>query len=127
MKQLFSIFLSLILLISTTGFTINKHFCGGHLMATQIFITEEPESCCDEINMPAGCCHNETEFYQLDETFNFTKVSFKITSNFVFTFIKYIVLNDLFTSIDTYSTKYLHYKPPMIELNIPVLFQSFLF
>lgn len=95
-------------------------------MATQFFSTEEPESCCDETNMPAGCCHNESEYYQLDETFNLAKVSFETAPNFVFTFIKHIVLNNLFASTSTCKAKYLHYKPPLIELDIPVLFQSFL-
>ena len=127
MNTITSIFLSFLLLLSTTGFTINKHFCGGHMVAVQFFSTEEPESCCDGMdNMPAGCCHNETDYYQLDETFNLAKVSFEIAPNFVFTFIKHIVLNDLFTSTDTYKAKYLHYKPPLIELDIPVLIQSFL-
>jgi len=125
-KKVTSILLSFILVISTTGFTINKHFCGGHLVATQFFSTEEPESCCDGMDMPAGCCHNESEYYQLDENFNLAKVSFETASNFVFTFIKHIVLNDLFASTDTYKVKYLHYKPPLLKPDIPVLIQSFL-
>ena len=126
MKNVTSILLSFIFLISTTGFSINKHFCGGHMVAVQFFSTEEPESCCDGMDMPAGCCHNESEYYQLDETFNLAKVSFETAPNFVFTFIVRIILNDLFTSTDTYKAKYLCYKPPLIELDIPVLVQSFL-
>lgn len=54
------IILSLLLLISTSGLAISKHYCGGELISTSVFT--EADSCCDSDD----CCKNETELIQLD-------------------------------------------------------------
>lgn len=54
------IILSLLLLVSTTGLTISKHYCGGELVSTSVYT--EADSCCDS----GDCCKNETEIIQLD-------------------------------------------------------------
>jgi len=61
-------FLSLLLLITTTGFALSKHYCGGELISTSLYA--EAESCCDF----GDCCKNETEVFQLDEDFSVTTV-----------------------------------------------------
>ena len=58
------IILSILLLLSTTGLAISKHFCGGELISTSLFV--EVDSCCDTDD----CCKNETDFFQLDEDFS---------------------------------------------------------
>jgi len=63
-RSLTHIFISLLLMISVTGFSVSKHYCGTELVS--IKINQEAKSCCD---MTGGCCHNETEFYQIDEDF----------------------------------------------------------
>lgn len=62
-KTLSHIIISLLLLVTTTGMTISKHFCDEFLISTSLFA--EAESCCGE----DSCCHNETEFLQLKEDF----------------------------------------------------------
>ncbi len=54
------IIFSLLLLVSTTGLAISKHYCTGELVSISIF--NEAESCCDS----GDCCKNETELIQLD-------------------------------------------------------------
>jgi hypothetical protein len=54
----------MLLLLSTSGLAISKHYCGGKLVATSVFI--EADSCCDSDD----CCKNETEVFQLDEDFS---------------------------------------------------------
>ncbi|NQU85487.1 MAG: hypothetical protein HQ541_06975 [Mariniphaga sp.] len=63
------IILSLLLLVSTMGLAISKHYCGGEVISVALF--DEPESCC---NM-AGCCHNETSFYQVNEDYSLASIS----------------------------------------------------
>jgi len=60
------IYISLILLwtISTTGFTISKHYCCDRLVS--VSINNEAKSCCDSEN---GCCHNENERFELKDDF----------------------------------------------------------
>lgn len=63
-RSLIHISLSLLLMIPVTGFAVSKHYCGTELVSVKI--NQEAKSCCD---MTGGCCHNETEFYQLDNDF----------------------------------------------------------
>jgi hypothetical protein len=57
-----NIILAAYLLISTTGFTVSKHYCGGEM--TNVAVNHEAASCCG-----GGCdkCHTENEFVKLDE------------------------------------------------------------
>lgn len=68
-KKFSHIILSLLLLVSTIGLTISKHYCGNSFVSTSLFT--EGESCCEM----DGCCHNETDFYQVDEDFSITTFS----------------------------------------------------
>ncbi|MFO7828234.1 MAG: hypothetical protein R6V23_06420 [Bacteroidales bacterium] len=63
-RSLVHITISLLLLTSITGFSISKHYCGDQFVSVKI--NQEAKSCCD---MTGGCCHNETEFYQIDNDF----------------------------------------------------------
>jgi hypothetical protein len=64
LKKASHIILSLLLLVSTTGLAISKHYCCGELISTSLFV--EADSCCDSDD----CCKNETEVFQLDEDFS---------------------------------------------------------
>jgi len=65
-KRIVHIIIALILLITTMGVTVSKHYCKENLV--KITINAEAESCCDIEN---GCCRNETKHYQLEEDFVF--------------------------------------------------------
>ncbi|MBK3517021.1 HYC_CC_PP family protein [Carboxylicivirga marina] len=66
LKQISHILLISVLLISTTGMTVSKHYCGGSLIDVKIF--SELKTCCDDIGT-SKCCHNESEHFELDEDF----------------------------------------------------------
>jgi hypothetical protein len=63
-KKLINIVMSVVLLISTMGFTVSKHYCGDELV--NFSIDSEAKSCCD---MSDGCCHTESEHFKLKEDF----------------------------------------------------------
>lgn len=65
-RKIIYILFAMLLLISTMGFTVSKHYCGSRLIS--ISINSEAESCCGE-KANSSCCHNETEFFQFDENF----------------------------------------------------------
>lgn len=54
------IILSVLLFLSTIGFVVSKHFCGGKLISMSLYAEASP--CCDSNN----CCNTETEVFQLD-------------------------------------------------------------
>lgn len=55
----------IILLITTTGFTITRHYCGETLVS--VAIEREAEPCCED-DM-GDCCHNESETFILEGDF----------------------------------------------------------
>ena len=59
-KTVSHIILSLLLLISTTGLAISKHYCGGELISTSLYAGAD--ACCDSDD----CCKNEIKLIQLD-------------------------------------------------------------
>ncbi len=63
-RKFIHIIISLLLLISITGFAVSKHYCGSELVSVKI--NQETSPCCD---MEENCCQNETDFYLLDSDF----------------------------------------------------------
>ena len=59
-----NILLVMLLLTTTIGFSVSKHYCGSHLV--EVSINSEAEPCCNDMENP-NCCHNETEYFQLKE------------------------------------------------------------
>ena len=68
-KSIFHISLTIILLVANAGISVSKHYCHGGLVS--IAVDHEAKSCCDM----GDCCHNENEFYQLDEDFYTPQIS----------------------------------------------------
>jgi hypothetical protein len=64
MKRFIHIIIAGILLFTTTGFTITKHYCAGNLI--DVAINATPDPCCD---ISAGCCSDEESFHQLKADF----------------------------------------------------------
>lgn len=68
-KRISHITLMFLLIISTTGIAVSKHYCNSTLVSTSFF--SESESCCNSEN----CCHNESQFIKLDEDFSTPSLS----------------------------------------------------
>ena len=65
MRQLVSVLLLLTIGISSSGFTLIKHFCGDSL--EQVQLNHSTKGCCsDQEDMPNDCCHNEQDQALLD-------------------------------------------------------------
>src|SRR5690554_487223 len=63
LKKVSHIIIAFVLLLSTTGLTVSKHYCHDLFISASLF--SEAESCCGE----ADCCHNEIAFFQVDDDF----------------------------------------------------------
>ena len=62
-RKTLNIIIAFILLISTTGFTISRHYCGNNLVS--VVINSEAKPCCGLDN----CCHNESEYFKVNDDF----------------------------------------------------------
>jgi len=59
-RKIAHILFMLVLMVSTTGYTLTKHYCGNDLV--DVSITGNVDRCCD---MEGGCCHDESQTFQL--------------------------------------------------------------
>jgi len=66
MRQLLNIVVTLVLLVSTSGVIINKHYSGGELFSAAFFV--DAKSCCETScchHEHQNNCHDESDFYKL--------------------------------------------------------------
>lgn len=69
LKKFSHIILSMLLLLSTIGVAISKHYCSGNLVSVALF--SAAQTCCDDDN----CCQSESQFYQLHDDFSIAPYS----------------------------------------------------
>ena len=135
MKQIISILLTLLLLISNTGITYAQHFCGGHQMMAKVTIGQERLSCgmalvkdlCDESHQSDthSCCNNLYTQVAFDDTVEQPIVEFQLTPP--------LKANTTTFSASVYEiltlqkeVVYTIYNPPPLIKNFSVLFDTFL-
>lgn len=68
-KKLSHIIFAILLLISTMGMAVSKHYCHNNLVDIAVF--SEAQSCCND----GGCCTNENHFFQVKEDFSAPVIS----------------------------------------------------
>ena len=68
-RKLNHIILASLLLISTMGLAVSKHYCHSSLVDVSFFA--QADSCCDD----GGCCTNDNHFYQVKEDFSAPVIS----------------------------------------------------
>ena len=135
MKQIISILLTLLLLISNTGITYAQHFCGGHQMMAKVTIGQERLSCgmalvkdlCDESHQSDthSCCNNLYTQVAFDDTVEQPTVEFQLTPP--------LKANTTTFSASVYEiltlqkeVVYTLYNPPPLIKEFPILFDTFL-
>lgn len=135
MKQITSILLTLLLLISNTGITYAQHFCGGHQMMAKVTIGQERLSCgmapvkdlCDDSHQSDthSCCNNLYTQVAFDDTVEQPIVEFQLTPP--------LKANTTTFSASVYEiltlqkeVVYTIYNPPPLIKNFSVLFDTFL-
>lgn len=74
LKKISHILFAVLMLVSTMGLTISKHYCGGNLKS--VSIVTEAQSCCD---IPTGCCHNENFTIKVEDDFSASSFTFDFT------------------------------------------------
>ena len=133
MNKLLSVILSFVILITSMGFTVSSHICGGKKVKTTLSVGAADVSCGMEKNvnscatkkqMKPNCCQDEIQLIQNDEDYTQQITDFDFSTDFLLAFVtSYVELFESETSeIDFFAD---HSPPPLIK-DIPVLIQSFL-
>ena len=135
MKQIISILLTLLLLISNTGITYAQHFCGGHQMMAKVTIGQERLSCgmapvkdlCEETGQSNthSCCKNRYTQVEFDDTVEQPLIEFQIIP--LLDVINKAFFPDGFEILTLQKeVVYTIYNPPPLIKDIPVLLETFL-
>lgn len=123
MKKFLNICIVFLLLFSTSGVAVSKHYCGEILQ--KIAFNGEEKSCCDSEEMPEDCCKNEVSIIKSD--------NLKISQHDVdLTFSPYILsFIEVFFNINgekeqVVSFQSYFHSPPLIGQDIVIQVQAFL-
>ncbi len=134
MRKVISIFLSILLLASSSGIAYAQHFCGEYEMLSEITLGEKHLSCgmvmevssCDSSEMEdRGCCDNHYTKVNTDDSFVKASFDFNFDTTFVATFISVFLVQQQ----DNYNTKvnfFAESHPPPLEQDLQVLYETFL-
>lgn len=131
-KKISAFTLSLIVLLSSMSFTIEKHFCGGELMDISYF--GEADGCdMDDLSTVSSyevvkensCCVDETQIVE-STTFDKERITKVTQKNIEFVaFFAYSYIN-IFNEVLLEEEPYKEFSPPDIIQDIQVFHQSFL-
>lgn len=73
LKKIIHIAVALLLLTTTAGFTVSKHYCDHHPVSVSVL--GDATGCCGESHN--NCCHDASAHYQLKEDFYTVAFNFK--------------------------------------------------
>ena len=124
LHKIANVLLSITLLIATTGFTLNKHYCMGRLKAVAINETASP---CGEKGTkdPMPCCEDVSQHLKVDEI---TKTAFDFDSQpdlVQLAIIAWVFSEGKLPEVQN-SPTYYPYNPPPPDLDRQVAYQVFL-
>ena len=133
MKQIFSVILSLVVLVTSMGFTVSSHECGGRVVKTVISVTNadvscgmesKKSNCATQPKVKKSCCKDNYLLIQGDQDYAQQVQAVDFSVDYLSAFvIAYVELIQTETTQDDFFTD--HSPPPLIK-DIPILIQSFL-
>lgn len=123
MSKLINIALALLLLISTVGITVDKHYCEGHYIGTWFYVQED--ACDMDMPMAADSCQDDVTLYSVQSEFQLilstSTPSLELIDIVSFDYLLTIFSDRIFTP-----KLFVEINPPPSEPNIYTKVQSFL-
>ena len=134
LRSITSSLLALLVLVSSSSFVVNMHFCGDRVQS--ISIIEAATPCSMEVQLPpchkkmaikkSGCCEDKHMAFE-GKSFNtlqdFSLITTQATSWLA---APSLIMEVIQKSEALRISNRTPYKPPIVERDIPVLIQSFL-
>jgi hypothetical protein len=136
-SKILSITLAFIVLFSSFSFTVNKHFCGGEVVNTTLFVDAdncgmdmtvcENDSSTFDVSKTVikkePCCENTSEIIQGSKIEQQSIQALELPQIQFLTAFVYTYINNFkeTTSVSEFVT----YKPPLVGKDIQILFQVF--
>lgn len=124
MKLLAHIGLILLILASSMGVTVARHYCGNILQ--QITVNAEVEPCCNKASMPEDCCHDSIEYLSVKEQYHGQNLLQINAPEFTLIHLISFFVYELFDDYEQLLTWIPYQSPPPTESDIYIKIQSFL-
>lgn len=133
MQKVISIVLTILMLASSTGVTYAKHFCGDfEVLSTLTFgkkdltcsMSMEADDCDDSDSKSDQCCENKYENVDTDDNYSLSFFDVQINVPFNPSFVSVFVLQQV-SDTSQALLFYANYNPPLINKDMPVLYQVF--
>lgn len=127
-----AVFLGVLVLFSSLGFTVSSHFCGGEKIMSSVGFVKTDLSCgmksnptlCPEKNqIKSTCCQNVFEYHHVEDNVKKERVEIFVP-DFVQTFF-HLELTPLL-SVALKRTYFNDFSPPLIVKNITLVHQTFI-
>jgi len=133
-RKIASISLSILLLVSTTSFVVDEHYCGNMLVDATIFgkasncFCEEYDNSKikDNLSIESDSCCSENQIIH-ESNNEIKKVLNELSSeNSLFLHSYFYTYIDLFEGLENSFTPFRNYLPPLIITDIQVINEAFL-
>jgi hypothetical protein len=136
----FHIILAFLLLISTSGFMVSKHFCQGELKSIALLVQATPchqNKAMKHCPMHAasdqngeqeskGCCDTENDFVKAENEQLATEMEPHLIDYPVLLAVLAVLVGLEVVEEDAKTRQFLTYKPPLLVCDLPVRLQTFL-
>ena len=137
--RVFHTILALSVFFSTTGFTLNRHYCRNQLQGVGLFAPatncqhSAKASCCKDHRgcalqqevEPKGCCHNTISYYKLEQEKQVLANGFPLLKNPVLPLAS-ITISKLKLPVSiVHLPSYQLFKPPIVCEDHQALLQTF--
>ena len=136
LQKIGSLILGLLVLVASTGFVVNQHYCKGELKASALF--KEAKSCqtrqqtvpsCPLHKKPQNhqkdCCKNQSQEFKADDFESTTQLVVNLDNSLPTSFLSHLLVQILISTVSK-PTNYQPYQAPLIAQDLTIQVQSFL-
>ncbi len=127
MKKAISILLGIVFLFSSSGFSINTHYCNGKIRSINIAFSDNHKSCCGKKKMAKDCCKNKTEIVKINDNYIPEQIIVTPLTDFAYFALAFTqTFNLSITENVTVLTNLYYLYPPDKPVSLSILYRSIL-
>ena len=117
--------MAFLVMLSTMSFTVDKHFCGSHLVDKAVFSKAKTCGMQMNANSESHCCTNEKISVEGQDELKVSFDSFDFQQQLFITTFSFTYFN-LFESLPKQVVPFKDYSPPLLVSDIQLEHQEFL-
>lgn len=133
LRRVFSCFMALLLLVSTTSWTVGKHYCMGHLMDVSFFSNADDcgmnmpvlEDDSSQVETENSCCSDELLVLEGQDDLKLSFNEISIDQQFFLVAFTHVYLGFSDSFVERH-VPHEHYPPPPLIKDIQLLDDVFL-